>query len=490
MLAQASSLAHIGATPQLVTVETDAYNGLPGMSVVGLPSKSVDEARDRIRSAIRNSDLNFPPKRITINLAPADISKTGTGYDLAIAVGLLQATQQVPTLPSTICFVAELALNGDLKPSRFSQASVLAAQEIGCSTIVIDPESAIEASLCSDLTILRPANLRALYLHLIGEQPIQPWRVPAKQASAITVADGLDLRDVKGLHVAKRALTIALAGRHNLLLVGPPGVGKSLLAYTAPSLLPPAELAEKRSIHYLYSLAQTELPTTLSGRPFRAPHHTTSAVALIGGGSQPRPGEVTLSHQGVLFLDEIAEFPRASLEALRQPLETGVVTIARASQSVTFPARFSLLATMNPCPCGYFQSAQHVCQCRATDITRYQKKLSGPLLDRFDMICWVTPQSESTANDVKSSSLVRKTIADTFAATTNPSLTPVAQNALETYIAHRNPSFRKQNQIRKIAQTIARLDQATAVTDLHIQEALYYQQSLQVIDIKPKMTLV
>jgi len=404
MISQITTLSHFGATPHRILIEIDVYAGLPGITIVGLPSKAIEESRERIRSAIRNSGLEFPPRKITVNLAPADVAKTGTNFDLAIAVGILAATEQIPQQNNSFCFVAELALDGSFRSAQDSLASVLSAEQAGFKTIVIDPETEIDIDLGNNIQILQPKNLRSLYLHLIGEEPIQPRVYSSLQPKKVGARSEpeVEFSHIKGQATAKRALQIAAAGRHNLLLIGPPGVGKSLLAHSLPSILPPASSEEIREICYIHSLAGLEPPQPLSSRPFRMPHHSTSQHALVGGGSKPRPGEISLAHNGVLFLDELPEFTRQSLEALRQPIEDGQVTIARTLLTATFPARAQVIAAMNPCPCGYFGSSQRNCSCSINQISHYQKRVSGPLLDRFDMIVHL----DTEAYDVQNTSYI------------------------------------------------------------------------------------
>lgn len=480
MLAQTYSLTHIGALTQAVNVETDVYNGLPGMSIVGLASKSIDEARDRIRSAIRNSGLQFPPRKVTINLAPADLVKAGTGYDLAIAVGLLIATQQIPQPEGRLCLIAELGLNGELRPTANTYASVLAAQDAGFTSIMIDPLSLIDTNLCQDITVYRPKNLRQVYQHFNGEVLLSRWESTRNDPQS-RHHRGPDFADISGLEDIKQALALAALGNHNLLLVGPPGVGKSLAVSALPNILPTASDQERRSIHFLYSLANQEPPVTPSFRPFRSPHHTSSTIALTGGGAHPKPGEVSLAHHGVLFLDEIAEFPRATLEALRQPLETGEIAIARAAESAIFPAQITLIGAMNPCPCGYFQSLHRICNCSNSAIKRYQQKLSGPLLDRFDMVCWVqAPQPQSNhQNAVNKSSLeFAKQVQDASEKQFKGAINQAAEKALNTYTSQAKPSYRRQQKVRQLAATIARLNNHNQITTEHIHQAIYYQQPL------------
>jgi len=510
MISQITTLSHFGATPHRILIEIDVYAGLPGITIVGLPSKAIEESRERIRSAIRNSGLEFPPRKITVNLAPADIAKTGTNFDLAIAVGILAATEQIPQQDNSFCFVAELALDGSFRPAQDSLASLLSAEQAGFTTIVIDPETEVDIDLGKDLQILQPQNLRALYLHLIGEEPIQPRVYAAKSdKKAVSRPDSeVDFNQIRGQAVAKRALQIAAAGRHNLLLIGPPGVGKSLLAHSLPGILPPATTEEIREICYIHSLAGLEPPQPLRSRPFRMPHHSTSQHALVGGGSRPRPGEISLAHNGVLFLDELPEFTRQSLEALRQPIEDGQVTIARTILTATFPARAQVIAAMNPCPCGYYGSTNKNCSCSLSQISHYQKRISGPLLDRFDMIIHLDSEAydvHNTSNTTNSTDTAVDAVGSAYRSqairfsklpghrilanadipydqlTDLLNTNQAALDFLQTAADKLQLSPRSIQRSQRVARTIADLDNNAAVECGHFAEAIAYKRLLTAI---------
>jgi magnesium chelatase family protein len=387
VLASVATFALEGVDSREVTVEVDVRRGLPAFTVVGLPDASVREARERVRSALLNSGLEFPLQRITANLAPAYVRKAGPSFDLALAVGLLAAGGQVPSEPlESLAVCGELSLSGALRPVRGTLAAALGARAAGYARAVVPEENAAEAALADGLEVLPVPDMRRLVDLLHGRWNPEPVRTTKPRGRHLP--DGPDLAEVRGQRDAKRAMEIAAAGGHNLLMVGPPGAGKTMLARRMPGILPPPRFEEALEITRVHSVAGLGRGQLATQRPFRSPHHTISPQGLVGGGARPRPGEVTLAHRGVLFLDELAEFSRPALEALRQPLEEGRVEIVRGQHSVTFPARTVLVAACNPCPCG---KPATDCTCGEAARSRYQARLSGPLLDRVDMVCQVSP---------------------------------------------------------------------------------------------------
>jgi len=381
-VARIPSCALWGLEAAPVTVEVDVANGLPAFSVVGLPDAAVSEARERVRAAIRNSGYEFPLRRVVANLAPAERKKEGTGFDLAIALGVLRATGQVAHEVSALC-LGELALDGSVRPVRGVMPRVRGALSAGVADVVCAEENAAEAAAAGAKAI-GVATLRSAVAHLIGEAPLAPAAVPPPAPIARTA---IDLADISGHETPKRALEIAAAGGHSLLMVGPPGTGKTLLARALPGLMPPLDPDEAviaSAVHSVAGLVDPARPL-LAARPFRSPHHTASHLALVGGGSPPRPGEVSLAHTGALFLDELPEFSRQVLDTLREPLEEGSITLSRAAAAATYPARVTLVAAMNPCPCGHAGDAAAACTCLPDAVERYHARLSGPLMDRIDL---------------------------------------------------------------------------------------------------------
>ena len=401
MLARVNTIALEGVSAVAVEVEVDLSRGLPVMNMVGLPEGAVREAKDRVRAALANSGYQIPTRRVTFNLAPAHLPKVGSAYDLPMALGLLAAMERLPqSALNSRLFVGELALDGRLKPISGCLPAALHARRNGMTELVVPESNGPEAALVPDLRVVAPATLLELVRHLLGEAPLPP--LPVADWGRLLdepVGAGLpDLSEVKGQEHAKRALEVAAAGGHNLIMSGPPGSGKTLLTRCLPGILPPMTLEEALEVTAIHSVAgrlTAERPF-VGVRPFRAPHHTSSQVALVGGGGVPRPGEVSLAHRGVLFLDEIPEFGRTTLEVLRQPPESGDVTISRAARSTRFPAAFQLVAACNPCPCGHRGDPFHACTCPPQRVEQYRARLSGPLLDRIDLHLEVPPVPPET----------------------------------------------------------------------------------------------
>jgi magnesium chelatase family protein len=489
------SRAQTGIDAPLVTVEVHLANGLPGLSIVGLPELAVRESKDRVRGALSNSQFKFPARRITINLAPADLPKEGGRFDLPIALGILAASGQIPHAPlASHEFAGELALSGELRPVSGILPAALAARDAG-RTLIIPQQNAHEAALVSDLRCHAASHLLEVCRHLNGMEPLNPLQ---KNNTPPSSAPQPDLADVKGQHQARRALEVAAAGGHALLYIGPPGTGKSMLASRLPGILPPMSEEEGLESAAIVSVAQRPLdPAQWRQRPFRTPHHTASAVALVGGGSRPRPGEISLAHNGVLFLDELPEFDRSVLEVLREPMESGSITISRAAQQADYPARFQLIAAMNPCPCGYLGDGSSRCRCTAEQVARYRNRLSGPLLDRIDMHVEVPRQppdpdwqgdnhNESSAQVARRVALAierqldrqgrRNHALDVSQLAKHSRPDQAGRQLLHRAIERLGLSMRAYHRILKVARTIADLDDSDGIHANHISEAIGYRR--------------
>ena len=498
MLASVTTFAVHGIDSKPVTVEVDIRSrGLATFTIVGLPDRAVRESRERVRAALKNSDFEFPDGRITVNLAPADVRKAGPAFDLAIAVGILSASGQIPPGATAGCAVCgELSLTGALRPIRGALAVALGARAAAAGCLLVPPDCAPEAALVEEVEVLAMPDLERIAAYFRGE-----WRpAPATPAPPVPRAAAewaLDLADVRGQDDAKRALEIAAAGAHNVLMIGPPGAGKTMLARRVPSLLPPPDFDEAIEITRIQSVAGVSSGGLAAERPFRAPHHTISPSGLVGGGAVPKPGEITLAHRGVLFMDELPEFPRHSLEALRQPLEEGRVSVTRGQRSLIFPADFMLVAAANECPCA---RPDGECRCTEIDRLRYARKLSGPLLDRIDLVCHVPPApplelvgvgpgGEKSASVRERVIAARERQAARLAADginsngsmdgrlTRRHVQPAAEARELLLDGHRRLSLtaRGHDRVLRIARTIADLEGSDQIRTAHVAEALGYR---------------
>ena len=501
------SAAVVGMDAKIIDVEVDVSYGLRCFSIVGLPDKAIQEAKERTSAALKSAGFKSPhsqPERVLINLAPADLKKEGSLYDLPIALGYLLSSKQISFDTQSKLFIGELSLDGNLRPVKGVLALSVEAKAKNFSTIILPEQNAPEAGLIHGIDVIGAKSLNQVIGYLKGEIEISPFKMN-KQEFLRNTESSINLGWIKGQQCAKRALEIAAGGGHNLLMIGPPGAGKTLLAQAICSILPRLSFEEALEVTKIYSISGL-LPTQkplINTRPFRAPHHTSSEVALIGGGNPPRPGEITLSHRGVLFLDEFPEFHRDVLESLRQPLEQGTITVLRSKHYISFPAQFTLICATNPCPCGYYNDPEKTCTCTNSQIRKYRRKLSGPLMDRIDLFIevpalkyekLVEEQEDPTIEIRKKIEKAREIQKQRFKASTLSklkkitnsemeipeikkycSIPHISQNILKKCVDSRELSARGFHRVLKISRTIADLENSENIMDNHVSEALMYR---------------
>jgi len=506
MLSRVHSASTLGLNGQKIEIEVDMTQGLPGITIVGLPDTAINEAKERIRLGLKNSGIILPQKRFVLNLAPAEVKKIGTAYDLPMAIAMLKALELIQFPEQDYIILGELGLDGAVRAVQGILPITVYAKENNIPNLIIPANNAKEASLVAGVNILAINHIQEIIDHFDPkvQTTIQP--TPKYEYVPTTHISDIDMAYIRGQKLAKRALEIAAAGGHNVLMTGPPGAGKTLLSRTIPTILPMMDREEVLEVSQLYSIAgnlNSEQPL-ITSRPFRAPHHTASSISLIGGGSFPKPGEISLAHRGVLYMDEFPEFPRLVLESLRQPLEDKIITISRAQGSLTFPADFMLIASQNPCPCGYLTDNDRECICSQAQIVRYQQKISGPLLDRIDMIINIEKvkteeliqpsevleeSSEQIRKRVESAREIQRQRFQNWDIKTNSSmnikqiqeiciLDKPSQQLLSQAVNKMNLSARAYNRILKISRTIADLSNSNSITINHIAEALQYREKV------------